>query len=194
MKGIYQFISYAITILLGFSILIFLSVVVYRYYDDILKNTIKAELKQICIQTTNNIIKLHNLAKEVDVIPENSASAVISSIDLNYPNKVEGKNFEVELLSSPGIWNSITNITIEGRKVFIVKETGSYSKVIVQTTQNPIIVYEYDVPNTPIALQGKFRSGENDTLKLIRSNYNGVIEDRIILGESELIVGITKIS
>jgi len=194
MKGISQFISYAITILLGFSILIFLSTLVYRYYDDILKNTIKAELKQICIQTTNNIIKLHNLAKEFDAIPKNSTSTIISSIDLNYPNKVEGKNFEVELLASPGIWNSITNITIEGKEVIIVKETGSYSKIIAKTTQKPIIVYEYDVPNVPIVLQGKFRSGENDILKLLRYNYNGVIEDRIILGESELIVGITKIS
>lgn len=194
MKGISKFISYAITILFGFTILIFFSTLIYNYYDDILKNTMKAELKQICIQTANNIVQLHNIAKEFNSLPKNSTSIIISSIDLNYPNKVEGKNFEVELLSSPGIWNLVTNITIEGKNVTIVKETGSSSKIIAKTTQKPIIVYEHDIPNVPIVLQGKFRSGENDNLRIIRYNYNGTVEDRIILGGSDIIVGITNIS
>jgi hypothetical protein len=193
MKGISKFISYAITILFGFTILIFFSTLIYNYYDDILKNTMKAELKQICIQTTNSIIQLYNKAKEFKAVPKESSSITISSIDLNYPNKLEGKNFEIELLSSPGIWNLITNITIEGKNVTISKETGSSSKIIAKTTQKPIIVYEHDIPNIPIVLQGKFRSGGNDTLKIIRYNYNGVVEDRVIIGESEIIVGITSI-
>lgn len=193
MRGISNFISYAITILIGFTILIFFSTLIYNYYDDILENTIKAELKQISIQTANSIVQLNNEAKESKAIPKESSSITISSIDLNYPNKVEGKNFEVELLSSPGIWNSITNITIEGKNVTIVKETESSSKIVAKTTQKPIIVYEHDIPNVPIVLQGKFNSGENDTLKIIRYNYNGVVEDRVILGESEIIVGITSI-
>ncbi|MDI6825715.1 MAG: hypothetical protein QMD36_00775 [Candidatus Aenigmarchaeota archaeon] len=191
MKGVSKFISYAITILFGFTILIFLSTLIYNYYDEIIQNTIKAELKQICIQTANSIIQLHNLAKEFDAYPETNSSIIISSIDLDYPNKVGGKNFEVELLSSPGIWNLVTNITIEGKNVTIVKETSSSSKIVAKTTQKPIVVYEYDIPNIPIVLQGKFRSGESDTLRLVRYNYN---EDRIILGESEIIVGITSIS
>ena len=194
MKGISKFISYAITILFGFTILIFFSTLIYNYYDDILKNTMKAELKQICIQTANSIIQLYNKAKEFNSLPKNSTSIIISSIDLNYPNKVEGRNFEVELLTSPGIWNLVTNITIEGKNVMIVKETGSSSKIIAKTTQKPIIVYEHDIPNVPIVLQGKFRSGENDNLKVIRYNYNGTVEDRVILGESDIIVGITNIS
>jgi len=194
MKGISKFISYAITILFGFILLIFFSTLIYNYYDGILKNTIQAELKQICIQTENNIIQLQNQAKEFKTIPKLSSSLTISSVDLNYPNKLEGRNFEVELLSSPGIWNLVANITIEGRNVTIVKETGSSSKIIAKTTQNPVVIYEHEVPNIPIILQGKFRSGENDNLKIVRYNYNGTVEDRIILGESEIIVGIIKIS
>ena len=194
MKGISKFISYAITILFGFILLIFFSTLIYNYYDGILKNTIQAELKQICIQTENNIIQLQNQAKEFKTIPKLSSSLTISSVDLNYPNKLEGRNFEVELLSSPGIWNLVANITIEGRNVTIVKETGSSSKIIAKTTQNPVVIYVHEVPNIPIILQGKFRSGENDNLKIVRYNYNGTVEDRIILGESEIIVGIIKIS
>jgi hypothetical protein len=193
MKGVSKFISYALTVLFGFIILIFLSTLVYHYYDEILQNTIKGELKQICVQTENSIIQLHNLAKEFKAFPEESSSIIIQTIDLGYPTDVEGRNYEVELISSPGIWNIVTNLTIEGRNVTIVKETSSSSKIIARTTQKPIVVYEHDIPNIPIVLQGKFKPGESDTLKLLRYNYNGTIEDRIILGDSEIIVGITNI-
>ena len=47
---------------------------------------------------------------------------------------------------------------------------------------------------SPIVLQGKFKSGESDTLKLVRYNYNGDIQDVIILGESDIIIGIVSIT
>ena len=74
-----------------------------------------------------------------------------------------------------------------------MKETASSAKVIAKTTQRPIITYEYDVPNVPIKLQGKYSSGDDDTLRLIRYNYNGVLEDTIILGNSTLVIGVSSI-
>lgn len=193
MKGISNFVSYTFTILFGFTILILFSSLIYSFYDQVLKNSITANLKQISIQTADEIIKLYNLGKEFKTNPANSKSIVISNITLDYPEKVGDKSYEVELLSSPGIWNSVTNFTVDGRNATIIKETESSSKIIVKTTQRPFITYEYDLPNMPIILQGKFRSGEKDNLKLVRYNYNGTIEDRIILGESDIIVGITSI-
>jgi len=137
---------------------------------------------------------LYNLGKDFDVTPENSSSIIISDIDLNYPDKISGKIFEVELTSSPGIWNVVTNFTINGRNATIRKETTSGAKIIAKTTQRPLLSYEYNVPNVPIVLQGKFRSGENDTLKLVRYKYNGTVEDTIVLGESNIIVGVTRIT
>jgi hypothetical protein len=112
---------------------------------------------------------------------------------LNYPEKISGRNFEVELVSSPGIWNVITNLIIGDKIGTINKEAASGSKIIAKTTQKPFITYEYDVPNIPIKLQGKFKSGVNDTLKLVRYNYNGTIENVIILGESNIVISITGI-
>lgn len=193
MKGSSKFITYAITIMLSFAIFIFFSSLIYYYYDQIIRANIKAGLKQIDIQTANAITKLYGIGKESNVSPENSSSVVIWEEDLNYPGDVGGKNFEVELISSPGIWNLVTNLTIEGKNVTIKKETSSGSKIIAKTTQRPLESYEYDAPNIPIIIQGKFRSGENDALRLVRYNYNGTVEDRIILGESSIIVGITSI-
>jgi hypothetical protein len=193
MKGISNFVSYTFTILFGFTILILFSSLIYSFYEQVQKTSIISSLKQLSIQTSNSIIKLYDLSKEFKTNPANSTSIIISNVTLNYPEKIVDRNYEVELLSSPGIWNSITNFTISEKNVTIIKETESSSKIVVRTTQKPIETYEYDLPNIPIILQGKFKSGENDVLRLVRYNYNGTIEDRIILGESDIIVGISSI-
>lgn len=178
----------------GFIIVTIFSTLIYGYYDQVLRSNIRASLKQVAIQTSLSITKLYNLGKESDAAPVNSSSIIISDINLNYPNRVSGKNFEVELTSSPGIWSMVTNLTIDGKNVTIKKETTSGAKIIAKTTQRPFLSYEYDVPNVPIVLQGKFRSGENDTLRLVRYNYNGVVNDTIVLGASDIIIGITSIT
>ena len=178
----------------GFIIVTVFSTLIYGYYDQVLKSNIRASLKQITIQTALSITKLYNLGKESDATPENSSSIIISDIDLNYPNKISGKNFEVELTSSPGMWNIITSMTISGENMTIRKESTSGAKIIAKTTQRPFVSYEYDVPNVPITLQGKFRSGENDNLRLVRYNYNGLVNDTIVLGEPDIIIGITSIT
>jgi len=171
-----------------------LTILIYGYYNHVLKTNIQVSLKQIAAQTSDTILYLYDQAKESDAILPNSSSIILSSIDLNYPNQISGKNFEVELISSPGIWNEITNITISNVNATITKETTSGTKIIAKTKQNPIVSYEYDVPNVPIKLQGKYTSGGNDTLSLVRYNYNGTIEDVIILGNSSIIIGITSIN
>jgi hypothetical protein len=166
---------------------------IFRYYDQVLGTNIQASLRQIAVQTTNGIISLYEKSKNTDLVPGNSSSIIISEINLNYPNKISGKNFEVELLSSPGIWNTIINMTIDGENTTIRKETSSGNKIVVKTTQNPLTSYEHTIPNIPIILQGRFKSGDNDTLKLVRYNYNGNIVDSIVLGESDIIIRITSI-
>jgi hypothetical protein len=194
MKGVSRFVTYSFTVLLGFIVLIVFSSLIYGYYDQVLKSNIKAGLKQITIQTLFGIIKLHDLGLDAHAYPKNSSSIVISSISLNYPDKVSGKDFEIELISSPGVWNLITNMTIDGKDVIVKKVTSSGSKIIAKTTQSPFVIYEYEVPNIPVILQGKFVSRENDSLSLVRYNYNGFIEDRIILGEENIIIGVMNVS
>lgn len=194
MKGISRFVTYAITIMFGFIIVTVFSTLIFGYYDQVLKSNIRGSLKEIAIQTALSITKLYYSGKESNVVPDNSSSIIIEEVDLNYPNKVSGKNFEVELVSSPGIWDIVTDMTIGGENVTIRKETTSSAKIIAKTTQRPFVSHEYDFPNLPIVLQGKFRSGQNDTLRMVRYNYNGVVYDMIVLGESDIIIGITSIT
>jgi hypothetical protein len=194
MKGISQFISYTFLIILSFVALTIFVTLIYGYYNHITRTNIQVSLKQVAAQTADNILYLYNQGIDSDATPGNSTSIILSSVDLNYPNQVGGKNFEVELVSSPGIWNVITNLAIGGVNATIRKESTSGAKIIVKTIQKPIESYEYAVANVPIILQGKYRSGGNDTLRLVRYNYNGTLEDIIILGNSSIIIGITSIN
>lgn len=193
MKGVSNFITYTITILLGFVIVTAFSLIIYGYYSQISKSNIERSLEQVCIQTIISIINLYNQGKILEFTPEINSSIILSEIELNYPVKVSDRNFEVELVSSPGVWNIISNLTIDGATAQIRKEINSGAKIIARTTQRPFVSHEYEVPNIAIVLQGKFKSGENDTLRLIRYNYNGNIEDVIILGKSDLIIGISSV-
>ncbi len=193
MKGISRFITYSLVILSSFVVLTLFTTLIYSYYNRVLETNIQVSLKQIAVQTADSILYLYEQAEESDASPVNSTSTTLSNIDLNYPNRVEDRNFEIQLMSSPGIWNMITNLTINNVNVTILKESTSGTKIIAKTTQKPIVSYEYDITNVPIKLQGKYRSGGNDTLRLVRYNYNGSLEDIIILGNSSIIIGITSI-
>lgn len=193
MKGISKFVDYSFILLSSFIVMTLFTILIYGYYNHELKTNIEVSLKQIAAQTSESILDLYNRAKESDANPKNSSSVILSSIDLKYPNQISGKNFEVELISSPGIWNQITNITVNNLNATIVKETSSGAKIIVKTKQRPVVSYEYNIPNVPIRLQGKYTSGGNDTLSLVRYTYNGTVEDVIVLGNSTIIIGITSI-
>ncbi len=193
MKGVSSFIKYSLTVLISFLILTFFVALINNYYKQVSESNLKEGLKEVALQTANAITQLYDVAKKTNARPENSSSITISSMNLNYPDNINGKSFEVDLVSSPGIWNLVMNITINGKNVTIMKETNSGSKVIVKTIQKPFVEYEYELPNMPLILEGKFKSGGNSTLKLVRFNFNGTINDCIILGDSSIIVGVTNI-
>ncbi len=193
MKGVSKFVTYAFITLFGFVVLAIFTGILYTFYDKVLKTNISAGLRQIAVETVGQITKAYDTGKNSDSKPENSSAIVLVDLNLNYPEKISGKNYEILLVSSPGIWTQIKTFQIDNRTVTPLKEVISGSKVLVRTTQIPLLTYELPVPNIPIYLEGGYRSGENSTLRYVRYNYNGSVNDTIILGESNIILGITKV-
>lgn len=193
MKGISKFIGYTFLILLGFTMLTLFAGTIYSYYNSMLRRNIDVSLKQIAVDTSAQIIRLYDASKSSNSRPVNGTRLVISEVDLNYVSKISGKNYEVQLVTSPGIWTQIKSLKIDNITVASKDEKISGSKVIVKTTQSPVVAYDFQIPNIPIPIQGVFRSGENSTLRFVRFNYNGTVNDTIILGESNVIIGLTKV-
>jgi hypothetical protein len=118
---------------------------------------------------------------------------LVSEVNLNLPSQVGRKNYEILLVSASPIWSYITSFTVDGQNVTTVEQTPS-SKIIAQTTQDPIVKVEFDIPNIDVLIQGKSENGENGVLKYFRYNFNSTIVDTIILGEPDIIIEITEIS
>jgi hypothetical protein len=178
---------------MGIVTLSLFSVLIYSYYDNTVRSNIETAFKQLATQTTGEIIKTYIVWSKSEASPENASLIILSNVSLSYPDKIAGRSYEVQLISSPGIWNVIQNLTISGQEATVKKEVNSGSKILLKTTQRPFVTYEYDIPNIPITLQGSFKSGMNDMLRYVRYNYNGTINDRIMLGEDNIIIGVVDI-
>jgi hypothetical protein len=72
--------------------------------------------------------------------------------------------------------------------------TAQVGRIIAETTQDPIVSVEYDVPSIDADLQGRTLDPQNATMRYYRYNPNGTITDVIVLGESSLIGQITALS
>lgn len=191
MKGLSKFVEYTFIIMFGFVLLSILTSMIYHYYNKNLETNINVGLKQIALQTSDGILKLYQIGEDVHAEPTNGTATIITSIDMNYPNHIGGKNYEVILVSSLGIWTQVTDLTIDSEDIDIRKEEFSGAKIIVRTTQNPYLSYEHSLPNIPVAVQGKYTSGMNDTLTYVRYNYLSTEYNAIILGEFDFVVDIT---
>ncbi len=193
MKGLSKFVEYAFIILFGFTVLSLLTSMIYTYYNKTLERNINSGLKQVALQTSDAILKLYDTGQDIKAEPENASAVIVANMDINYPNNIGGRNFEVDLISSPGIWVQVTNLTIDSEDANIRKETSSGAKILVKTTQDPFLSYEYPLPNIAIDIQGKYTSGSNDTLSYIKYNYLGTEHDIIVLGDFDFIVGVDTI-
>jgi len=193
MKGLSKFVEYTFLILFGFTVLSLLTSMIYSYYSKTLERNINTGLKQTALQTSEAILKLYNTGQDVKAEPENASTIIVAAMDINYPNNIGGRNFEVDLISSPGIWVQVTNLTIDSEDANIRKETSSGAKILVKTTQDPFLSYEYPLANIAIEIQGKYTAGSNDTLSYIRYNYLGTEYDVIVLGDFDFIVGVDTI-
>ena len=194
MKGISQFIVYTLTILFGFVTVTIFSLLIYGYYDQVLKTNIEVGLREVSLHTWSGISKLYELGDKSAVTPTNSTAVIIANISLNYPQNVVGSKYEVELISATGIWNQIINITIDGVNASIKDEETSGPKIVAKTTQTPFISYKHAIPNLPFEIQGKYRPGEEQMLRYVRYNYNGTEKNVVILGEYKVIVDLVNIT
>jgi hypothetical protein len=187
-----QFIRYTLIIFFSIIVLIGISALVYTFYRRSLEKEIRAELKQLVLQTSDSLIKLYDTASDSKVRPENYSSSLLGETNLNLPGQVGGRSYDIILVSPNPIWTSVTNFTIDGETISSVVATPG-AKVLAKT-KDPLVEIEHEIPNIDAAVQGRSENGKNSTLRYYRHNVNNTLYDTIILGESEIIIKIIGIS
>lgn len=192
MKGVAVLTEYVLTIAL--SVLVFISIVAlaYTFYRQTLESEIRAELRQVALQTSDSIVKLYSAAKFSGASPSNGTSILLSELDLNLPQRVAQRNYKLSLQALPSAIPVVTSILIDGKNISFAREISG-AKIVAKTTEDPFIAQDVILPNIDVITQGSFESGGNATLRYYRYNFNGTLLDTVALGPSGILIRITSV-
>lgn len=192
-KGQAEIVENVITILFGIIILAAITTIAYNIYTSQLGDEIENNLKQIGVDLSKNILKLYETGKNSEYSPGTNESVKLAELDLKLPSQVSGRNYEVILVEANPLWIQVSNITIGGQfPVSVVTVPGA--KVILRTTQSPIVSVEYEFPNIDVPVEGRSENGLDSNLAYYRYDFDGVEKDSIVLGGYDIIIDTVSVS
>jgi FlaG/FlaF family flagellin (archaellin) len=186
-KGASPIISYVLAILLAIIVIAGVASMLGGFYDLIIKDEIRRELTQVVGQTSSKITEIYSISKSSKASPANGTSILLAEMQLNIPDQVSLRNYRLTLLSASQVSSLIYNVTIDGGNT---STTGfpPTGKILAETTQDPTVKVDYDLPSIDVDVQGWTTDPGNATLKYYRYNVNGTVADAIVLGNPSLIV------
>lgn len=193
MKGQSELLEYVLTIFFSLIVLLAVSAIIYTFYRNALTQDATKSLNQVALQVSDSILKIYQQGKQSTASPPNASVVLIASVDLNLPTKISGKNYEIDLIPINPLFSSVINFTVNNKNILYTIQPGG-AKIIVKTTEDPIIMITKDLPNIDVNFQGTTKDGLNATLNYYRYNYNGTVYDKILLGNQPFIIDITRIS
>lgn len=179
-------------------VLVSISLLFFSLQNTAIENNIRGSLTQLAVQTSDGIIRLHDTSKDSKVSPTTNSSVLISTLDMNFPVDVGKRNYRIRIISASSIWAQVTSINADGTNITTTSgsliETTSVAKVIAESLQEPLVKVEYDIPNIGVSIQGFSENGLYDELKYYRINFNGTVTDKIVLGNSTLLIDLRTVS
>ncbi len=179
-------------------VLVSISLLFFSLQNTAIKNNIRDSLTQLAVQTSDGIVRLHDTSKDSKASPTTNSSILISNLDLKFPVAVSNRNYRIRLISPASIWTQVTSINADGTNITTTNgsliETTSAAKVVAESLQAPLVTVEYVIPNIAIGVQGFSENGLHDELKYYRINFNGTVTDKIVLGNSTLLIDLRTVS
>lgn len=192
-KGQASILEHVFTVLLGVIMIVAITSLVYGFYKNAIENEAAAQLRQIAIQVSENIVKLHQTSRGSTSSPKNYTSVFIGDVDLNLPDNVAKRNYEVSFVSGSTLWSQVDVLSVDGKNVSFLRNVSS-AKVVARTTQDPRVSVEIDVPNIDATLQGKISNGVDDKISYYRFNVNNTLYDKVILGKADMLSVVEGVS
>lgn len=192
-KGISPLIGYVLSVLMAIIVIGAVAVLVTGFYDTIIKDEVKRELTQVAAQTSSKVTDIYYISKASRASPGNSSAILLGEEQLNLPQKVASKSYKLTLLSASQVASQISNVTVNGGNVSSV-QTAPNGKIVAQTTEDPVVEVDYDVPSIDVDMQGSSGNPSNATLRYYRYNPNGTVIDTILMGDYTLLGQVTAVS
>lgn len=192
-KGISPMVSYVLAILIAVIVLSGVALLVNGFYKTILEDEARRELTQVAAQTSSKITEIYSIAKASKASPSNSTAILLADLGVNLPDRVAGKRYQVTLVSANQISSYVSNVTLSGQNVTAVSYPG-VAKIVAETTEEPFVLVEHDVPSLDVEIQGRSDVLSNSTLRYYRYNPNGTVVDTILFGDYSLVAQVVSVS
>lgn len=192
-KGISPMVSYVLAILIAVIVLSGVALLVNGFYRTILEDEARRELTQINAQVSSKVTEIYSIAKASKASPSNSTAILLADLRINLPAKVAGKKYQITFVSANQIANYVSNVTLSGQNVSTINYPGT-AKIVAETTEEPLVLIESDVPSLGVDIQGRTDNPTNTTLRYYRYNPNGTVIDTILMGDYSLVGQVTTVS
>lgn len=193
MKGVSPLISYVLAVLLAVLVISAVAVLVTGFYNTIIQDEVRRELTQVAAQASSKITEIYSISKVSKASPANSSAILIGDLQLNLPAKVASRSYQLTLLSSNQVASILANLTVNGQNVSSTS-TPQTGKIVAETTEDPFVSVEYDVPSIDVDMQGRSDSPTNATLRYYRYNPNGTVIDTVLIGDYTLLGQVATVS
>jgi hypothetical protein len=191
MKGV-VYIDLLIIAAFMVALISFISFIALKTRDVIVESKVREEFELISQQLLTAISRLAELGRKNPLEPKVNETLLLGVFDLQLPQKIVGKNYEIELISGSKIWVNVQNFTFNEEEVNYRSE-GPNAKIAMRTLEEPKISFEQPLPNFGIELEGKFKSGMPGIIRYYRYNLDGKIRNVIVLS-SHLIIHLEVLS
>ena len=193
MKGISSIIGYTLALLISVVVISVITILIFNIQDQIIEDQVRRDLTQVSSQTSEKITDLYTLTRFSKTTPGNSTSILLADVSLNLPSDVADRSYRLKLLSAAQVLSQIENVTMGGENV-TTQNNPPLGKIIAETTEEPFVSVEYNIPSIDIDIQGSVGDPNNATLKYYRYNPNGTVLDVIVLGDPQLLGQVTQVN
>lgn len=175
-KGLSSFVSHILALAISIIILSIIASNLFGYYRDTVEQSQRTQTRIVGGEIGQNIIRLYTNYRGSEVKIGRGEDLVLGKIKLSIPQKISGRSYIIELQDNDEEW-------IEANvQNGVAKDTErQYAGIEVRTMASKPIVETYYLNNIGIELEGKVRKTDEILLKYIRENFNGTLEDKIVM-------------
>jgi hypothetical protein len=192
-KGQAVLLEYIMTVVFSMLVLVAMTAMVRTFYENAMKANIQQSIDQLASQVSNEIVKYYQFAKEIKTQPKVNSSSLLYETTLKLPSTISNRNYEIVLATSNPFWISITTSNLSSVSMLpIIRTSGA--KVIVRTTQDPIVSVEKDIPNIEMDVEGSVQNGVGAVLRYYKFSTWNATYNMIVLGDYGILTKITSIT
>ncbi len=176
-KGLSDYISHILAIAIAFLILSLVASSMYDYYVNLTLESQRSEATAVSEDIAERMMDMYSEYRDKEIIPGPGEKEVLKSVELDVPDNIGGRNYDIRLNSSNQHWIEAEIVTTS--EISIVDSRRPTARIVVEVTEFPEETYTYHLYNIETGLDGEARNPDRIRLEYIRKRENDKTMDTI---------------